>query len=352
MNQLKFHIVSLGIILSLNFISCNHKADNSSPSLRNVVLTEVETSGDISSKNFAGVVEEGSSVNAAFMTGGKISSRLVKEGDRVKKGQMIASLDDTDYLIGVNQLQVQYDQMVSEKKRMDEMYARHNIAPNDYEKFETGFRQLELQLDMAKNKLGYTKLYSPINGFIAFKYMEPGELVDAGTPIYKITDDSNMTVTTDLPLSIYLNRDRITATYGSVPNIMDKIPLKIESFTPDADNNQLYHMKLNVPRSYSGDLTKGMNMEVVIEMNNDLQGETMVPSRSLFENEGLSYVWIFNEKDSTISKKQISVSGAPQGSMSMVKGLAGKEKIVAAGVKQLKEGEKVKVVPNPIDNNK
>lgn len=340
--------ITLGTIFCIASGSCSHETKRDDSPVRNVILTQVETSGETSSKTYSGIVEEGQSVNAAFMTGGKIRSMNVKEGDRVRKGQLLATLDDEDYMIGMSQLQVQFDQMTSEKKRMDEMYARHNIAPNDYEKFEAGYQQLQLQLDMMKNKLGYTKLYSPSDGFVAYKYMQPGELVDAGTPIYKITDDSKLEVSVDLPLSVYINRNEIRSVYGDVPAISDNIPLKIASFTPDADNNQLYHMKLDVANSYSKELTTGMNITVVVSMLNNAEGESLIPSRAIFDNDGKKFVWVYNPQDSTISKKEIWVDGAPQGGFNKIKGLSGNESIVSAGVKQLKEGEKVNPIQSPV----
>lgn len=337
--------ITLAVIYSFG---CKRSVNPQDTSIRNVILIEGETEGSTVSNSYSGIVEEGKNVNAAFMTGGKLKSLKVNEGDRVTKGQLLALLDDTDYQIGVNQLQVQYDQMTAEKKRMDEMYARHNISPNDYEKFEAGYEQIKLQLEMAKNKLDYTRLYSPSSGFISYRYMQPGELVDAGTPIYKIMDDSSFEISVDLPLNVYLKRDEITSVFGNTPNINEPIPLYILSFIPDADNNQLYHMKLNISPKYKSELTSGMNMNVTIEMKNTPDELSLIPSRSLFYENGNPYVWIFNDKDSTISKNRVIVKEAPQGNKSRVSGLPSGSRIVSAGVKQLKEGEKVNVVSNPI----
>lgn len=338
-------------IIGFCSLGCKRTVKQEETPVRNVILVEGEPGGSSISNSYIGIVEEGKTVNAAFMTGGKIRALKVKEGERVNKGQLLAQLDDTDYLIGVNQLQVQYDQMTAEKKRIDEMFSRHNIAPNDYEKFETGYEQLKLQLEMAKNKLDYTRLYSPSSGIISYQYMQPGELVDAGTPIYKIMDDSSFEVSVDLPLNVYLKKDDIKGVSGSSPNIKESIPLTIASFIPDADNNQLYHMKLSISPKYKSDLTAGMNMNVNVEMKNTLEESSIIPSRSLFYENGNSYVWIFNDKDSTITKNKVIVKDIPQGKMSKVLGLPANAKIVGAGVKQLKEGEKVKVIPNPVESN-
>lgn len=344
-----FFLSSLNICLSFCFFSCKETNENSRiQPVRNVILTEVYSQGDSLTRNFYGVVEEGKNVNAAFMTGGKLLILNKKEGDRVKKGELLASIDDTDYKIGVNQLKVQFQQMTEEKKRMDELFKRHNLAPNDYEKFEAGYEQLKLQLQMANNKLDYTKLYSPSDGFISYKYMQTGELVDAGTPIYKITDDSSLEVTIDLPLQVYLQKNDIKKAIGYTPGVTGQIPLNIESISLDADNNQLYHLKLSVPKSYSKDLTPGMNISVNLELLNSNSQSTLIPSRAIFDKDGQTFVWIFNDNDSTIHRLPVQVVGVPHNKKSMVNGLTGKEKIVTTGVKQLKDGEKVNVIPAPL----
>ena len=332
----------IGGILFL--LQCSKKETERDQTLRNVILTQVSALDSEEATTYPGVVEEGSNVSAAFMADGKIGKILVKEGDRVSKGQLLASLDASDYRIGVSQLETQLNQMTKEKERMDAMYEKHNIAPNDYEKFEAGYEQLKLQLDLARRNLDYTNLYSPIDGYIVTKYMSEGELVGAGTPVFKIIDDSNLKAVADLPVSVYLNRDKITSINGTVPGIPEKIPLSLLSFTPDADNNMLYRMKLSIPATVSKELTSGMNISVEIEMAENDVTESIVPSRSLFKIDDTTYVWVFNSKDSTINKKPVTVEGSPIGKMSKVKGLRNGEEIVETGVRQLYEGEKVNVL--------
>lgn len=337
-----FKLLACGAVI-LFFLSCNKQSERGN-ALRNVILTTVTgVSGD-SSTDYPGIVEEGASVSAAFMADGKIAKITVKEGDRIKKGQLIASLDDSDYRIGVSQLETQFSQMTKEKERMDAMYEKHNIAPNDYEKFEAGYKQLKLQLEMAKRKLDYTRLHSPSDGYVSTKYLNEGELAGAGTPIVNIVDDSRLIASVDMPLSVYLEKEKITGAGGSVPGIAGTIPLNILSFTPDADNNMLYHLKLAIPAAYSKDLTPGMNISISLDMSGNSTAGSMIPSRALFSENGKSYVWIFNQNDSTIHKQEVIIEGAPTGNMSKVKGLSNGEKIVETGVKQLYEGEKVRVV--------
>ena len=103
-------------------------------------------------------------------------------------------------------------------------------------------------------------------------------------------------------------------------------------------------MKLSIPGSYAKDLTSGMNISIWLNTKKDTDSETMVPSRSIFTNDGQTYVWIFNPSDSTITKKPVKIEGSPNGRMSIVKGLSGMETIVETGVKQLYDGEKINVL--------
>ena len=336
----------IGIVLSLLFFGCK-KEKYEGDYIRNVIITTPQPDDDTSVEYFSGVIEEGKSVKASFMADGKINKLMVKEGDRVKKGQLLANLDDSDYQIGVNQLRAQLNQMTEEKRRMDEMFNRHNISPNDYEKFSAGYEQLKLQMEMAENKLGYTKLYSPTDGYVSEKYMEPGELVGAGTPIYKITDDTKLTANIDLPVNIFINRKNIANTYGFSPVFPDtSIPLTVESFTPDPSNNMLYQMKLLIPSKYSTALTPGMNIKVEVAMNESGKSGYKVPSRSVFEENGTNYIWVYNNADSTIHKKLITITSQPVDKYINITGVEGNELIVETGVKQLYEGEKVHVSKN------
>lgn len=333
------------IFIFLIFCSCSSRQAENSGDRRSVILVEPISADTETSKIYSGILEENKSVNASFMADGRISKIMVKEGDKVRKDQILAILDDTDYQIGVNQLRTQFRQMTEEKKRMDEMFARHNVAPNDYEKFVAGYEQLGLQLKSAENRLEYTKLKSPSEGYISEKFMESGELVGAGTPILKITDDSRLIVNVDLPVSVFLKKGDIRKVVGlSEVFPSQEIPLKVESFTPDAENNMLYHMKLSMPQSFSSSLTPGMNMNVRITLEGKNDEGSLVPSRAIFEDNGCSFVWIYNPQDSVISKKSVTTIGVEEGSMSKVVGLSGNEKIVETGVKQLYDGEKVNVV--------
>lgn len=327
--------------LALN--ACGNK-QHTAPQLKNVILYTPDPSANAHRRSYAGTVVEDKSVKASFMADGRIARIAVKEGDRVRRGQLIALIDDTDYRIGVAQLTAQYNQMTEEKKRMDEMFARHNVAPNDYEKFTAGYEQLGLQLQAAKNRLDYTRLEAPADGYVAERYVEPGELVGAGTPIVKIADDTRLVATVDLPAETYTRRHLIQSVEATTPASPHPFPLAIESFTPDVDNNLLYHLKLSIPHARAQELVPGMNINVAITFQ-DADGASLdLPARAVFSRNDSTFVWTFNPADSTLAATHIQVTGPGSDSHVAVKGLDPTRPIVETGVKQLYEGQKVRPV--------
>lgn len=311
------------------------------------VYTTVPCSNSaVTTHNYTSTVEEGRSVNTGFKTGGQIARLTVNEGDRVTKGQVIGFLDDADYQLSVKQLEAQYSQMTSEMKRLDEMFRRNNIAPNDYEKARAGFVQLETQLDMTRNKLAYTRLEAPTSGYVVERYMEEGEMVGAGTPIYRIIDTSGLETSVALPSSIYSRRDKIVRCTGTSPQLGDTaIPLETICFVPDADNNSLFRLRLKIPETMRDRLLPGMSLSVALQLDNSGATDTYtVPSRSIYERNGREYVWVVNLSDSTLVAKEVGVTGSHEGDVATVVGLEGNEIIVAAGVHHLTAGEKVRVM--------
>lgn len=347
--QILFHMSKINIlsiiISSICLCGCSHKqgdTSDKSPCVFSFAPASVDTP---SSTIHSSSVEEGKSVSVGFKTGGQIRHLTAHEGDYVKKGQVLGSLDDADYRLSLKQVETQYNQLTSEIKRIEEMYRRHNISENDYEKAVAGLEQLKLQLNLAKNNLDYTRLTAPISGHVVEKFLEEGEMVGAGTPVFKIVDNSSMEAIVALPASVYCNRAKIIRCIGKTSATRnEEIPLDMIGFIPDADSNSLFKLRLRIPDTYR-EILPGMSMSVEIFYSSDTKSDLKkIPSRSLFEKNGKSYVWEINLTDSTLKAREVRIVGVPEGKYSYVNGLDDASEIVAVGVHHLSENLKVNIL--------
>lgn len=347
-------LITAMIIVAGVFCACG-ETSREHAYVRSVVLVKPVLLEPVHVITRPGVVREAHAISLGFKTAGQIKRIYVREGDFVRQGDLLAELDDADYRLGVEALQIQYDQLEDEVERMRSLFNQKSVSANDYEKAVAGLRQLGVQLRLNKNKLDYTRLYAPTDGYVQNVNFSPAEMVDAGTPLFTLLDLSCMEVTVDIPVSEYRQFDRFVRYNCRATGIDGELPMTLLSITPKADGNQLHQLRLAFSGQYDGRLTAGMNVGIgiVVKDTATISG-VAVPLCAVFRDNDRneSCVWVF-ERDSTVSKRPIVLNGTDtKGRAVVVEGLTGEERIVRAGVNVLREGERVRVVEKASETNK
>lgn len=341
------------VIAACGLCACGQSPHENS-TVRSVVLTEPAQIESSHVLTHAGIVREAHAISLGFKTAGQIERIHVREGDYVRQGTLLAELDDADYRLGVEALQIQYDQLKDEVERTKQLFDQKSVSANDYEKAAAGLRQLGVQLQVNRNKLDYTKLYAPTDGYVQQVNFSPAEMVDAGTALLTLLDVSHMEIVADIPADEYRQRDRFTRFYCKVAGIEEEFPLKLSGCTPKADGNQLYQLCLIFTGQPDKRLTAGMNAEIgIVVADGKRTSGFAVPLCAVFRDNDRneSCVWVF-EQDSTVSKRPVVLDGTDaEGRAVVVEGLMGKEYIVRAGVHVLQEGERVRVIEKPTETN-
>ncbi|MBQ5404942.1 MAG: biotin/lipoyl-binding protein, partial [Bacteroidales bacterium] len=116
-------LLAIGAILS-GCASDSQKAEF----VRSVIVTNPKTTDTETFKRFSGIINEGREIAVGFKTPGQISKLYAKEGDYVKEGQLLATLDDKDYKLGVEALEIQKNQLETELERLKKLYEAHSVS--------------------------------------------------------------------------------------------------------------------------------------------------------------------------------------------------------------------------------
>ncbi|MDO4215788.1 MAG: efflux RND transporter periplasmic adaptor subunit [Bacteroidales bacterium] len=344
----------LGVAAWALLAACTGQNAQSDEPVHSVMVVQPTGSVAEMQKTFSGIVEEGREIGVAFKTGGQIARIMVKEGDLVREGQLIAVLDDKDYRLGADAARIQYEQMQRELARMKKLYDAKSLSGNDYDKAVSGLEQLKIQLQNHENQLSYTKLYAPTSGYVQKVNFEASEMVGAGSPVVNLLDVKQMEITFNIPTSLYLLKDQFKAftCCGSFSN-GQPVAVKLLSITPKADNNQLYKVRLGLNPADAKTITSGMNVEVKVEM--EASGETQglsVPVSAVFNQDGKAYVWVLDGKNNMVNRKAVKTGVLKDEAMiTITEGLTGNEQVVRAGVNVLQDNEKVKVIAKPSETN-
>lgn len=318
-----------------------------------VLLTQPAPAEAGSEKALSGFIQEANEISLGFKTAGQLMKILVEEGDYVREGQLIATLDDVDYKLGVDAARIQYEQQRDENKRLKILHEKKGISDNDYEKAVAGEEQLRVQLQTYQNKLDYTKLYAPMAGYVQSVNFAKAEMVDAGTAVITLLDVHRMEVEVNLPLSLYKQREQFGEIYCTLTSDRSKRYLmRTISISPKADAMQLHKMQLAFSDAMPEmNLTSGMNVEVDIRVNSgEGAGNHTLPMCSIFQEGGKSYIWTVDD-NSIVNRKQVDIVGIDGSGNAIVSGLSGTERVVKAGVSQIIENEKVNVLERESETN-
>lgn len=345
-NKLVF--VFMGLIM---IVSCNRTDDNGSTNLKLVKTAEVKQIPVIMNKQYPGIVEENEEVNLAFRVAGPIKGIYVKEGDYVKKGELIAEMDSRDYEVQKKAIEAQADQVESEYQRVEELNSRKSVADNDFEKMKAGKEMIEAKLKNANDQLNDTKLYAPFSGYITKVNFKEGELVNHGTPIASLIDVNVLKVEIDVPASMFLMKDKIISINCYQEDISDKsFPLTLVANNIKANNNGLYRFYLQYTPSGNTELVPGMNISVNISYKARETDLLSIPINAVFEIDNKSYVWLV--KDSIVNKQLVETNSMiNNGKIGIVSGLQEDQKVVVGGLHLLNDNEVVKLVPQESKTN-
>ena len=303
--------------------------------------------------SYPGRIKSASDISLSFRVSGPIKKRYAKEGTFVKKGTLLAQIDPRDYQTQLEATKAEYQGIKAEAERIIELYNRKSASQNDYDKAVNGLKQITSKLEAHTNALDDTGLYAPFDGYIDKVYYDENETVSAGMPIMAMVGTSNPQVEVNMPSSEYLKMNNYISASCCIDVYPDKIfELELIGSSPKANLNQLYNTKFNIIPSAGVLPTPGMTSMVTICFAIGDNEKYKIPITCLLERNNNTYVWIFNEKDETVSLRKVSLAEvSTDGSALISKGINCGDIVVSAGVNQLKEGQKVKRLVPASDSN-
>jgi RND family efflux transporter MFP subunit len=342
--------VSLIILVCLLVSSCKHNNEKKSEFVKTVKVFNLSEKLISSEIEITGVIKEKRSVDLAFRIAGPIHKLPVEIGSFVKKNELIAEIDPRDYKLKYDATKAEYDQVISEADRVEELFKRKSIPQNDYDKAVSGKQRISVKMEAATNSLNDTKLLAPFDGYIQEKYFENFETVDAGMPIVSLIDLKTLIVETEVSASLYLKKSQFKSYRCEPVDIANaNFDIKLIEASKKSNNNQLYTLRFEL-RNRSGEkLFPGMNVNVFISKLAQNTKFVKIPVSCVFEKDGKSFVWVVQA--GVIKSKQVSLGRIGLDSTIEVEGLNLKDQVVSAGVHQLKENQKVKVLKKASKTN-
>lgn len=348
----KDKVIACMLMSLLLICSCGGR-ETAEKKVTNVRLFTVESSDAVSVQDFPGRVVAAEEVNLAFKVGGTLMRMYVEEGSRVVKGQLVAEMDTRDYQVQLDATEAEYMRIKSEAERVMALYADSVSTADAYDKARYGLKQITAKYENARNQLADTKIYAPFNGYVQKRLFDPPTVVAAGMPVVTFVSGERPEIEINIPASTYVRRNEIAAFSTSFDFIQGRtVSLRLLSIAPKANANQLYTVRLAVPEGLPVQPSPGMNAMVNVAFRGTADENTSIPSSALFEKEGKSCVWVYDEKSGTIGQRMVSVEHIDiKGRAIVTQGVSAGERIVVVGVHKLNDGQAVKPVSSESKTN-
>jgi len=137
-------------------------------------------------------------VDLSPLVPGHLSEILVDEGTTVKKGDVLAVLDDRDYKQALEKAQAYFEQEKFNYGRYGKLYNSRSISRMQFKGYEVSYKAAKADLEMAKLNLEHTKIIAPFNGIIAKRYVQHGNFVGPGLPVVSIYDPATIHIIANL----------------------------------------------------------------------------------------------------------------------------------------------------------
>ena len=126
-----------------------------------------------------------------FTTPGQIARIAVQEGDRVRRGQVLATLDMTSVGASLEAADAERDRAGAELTRLKQLYAQGWITKSRLEGAEAAARSASANVSARRFSLQTASVVAPADGIVLSRTAEPGQIIDAGMPVVTLGDTTS-----------------------------------------------------------------------------------------------------------------------------------------------------------------
>lgn len=267
-------------------------------------------------------------------------------GSRVRKGDLIARLDDAVYRAAYQLARVQFDLAQDTYRRQEALYRDSVISEIEFTRAKAQRDQAKAQLDQAEEQLNYTRVRAPFAGRIETHFLEVGELAAPGTPLLRIVNNLSVELVAGVPERYALDivpGTPVTVRFSAYNGLERKARVTFVSNVIDPAS-RTFEVKIRLDNP-EGVLKPDMVADLVLQVRT-YEGALVLPQAAvLFDEEG-PYVYVVEEQEGTpVARRRRIVTGPASGDLVLVReGLRAGEEVIIVGQGGLGDGEPVEVV--------
>jgi len=342
---------------------CGNNAEPPEEIIRPVRYQAVYMTGGARVRTFSGVAKAGTESQLSFKVAGNVTRVAVNVGDRVQQGDLVATLDDSDYRLQVQESEASLAQARATEKNARSSYERIqalwenagaskqdlDAALAAYESAEAQVQSIQKRLELARLQVDYTRLTAPFGGAVAAVQVEVNENVSTGQKVALLTSGDQPEVQVTVPgvlIAQIETGSQAQVGLGAVKN---------ETFTATVTEVGVtstgfattYPVTVRLD-TYDPRIRPGMAAEVSFRFENRGEAEHLVvPPVAVGEDHHGRFVFVLEITADGLGvarRRAVSVGDLTSEGLEIVEGLQEGELVVTAGISRISDGQQVKLL--------
>jgi len=278
------------------------------------VLVSLDTIQEVEFKQYTNVqatVVPDDFVNASSETGGRILKRMANEGDYVRKGQLLATVDMQTLEKQLDEIATSYTLAKTVYERQKRLWDQNIGSELQYLEAKTKKESLEKSTATLRSQLNKKNVYAPISGIVDQEFLQEGEMSSPGVPILRILNTRKIKIVADLPenyLGAVKRNDKVSVYFPALDKTIDsRITMLGRTIDPA---NRTFKIEIQANNN-SGTLKPNLLAEV--EFNNYTNKNAITLGAELIQEDvnGAKYIYTIetDDKGNKLAKKQIVETG-------------------------------------------
>lgn len=317
------------------------------PKLPLVIATPLEAT---SFEDFASVqatIQAEETATATPEIPGRILTMRLEEGDVVRRGQLVATLDVESTENQRAELQTALELAKTVFERQERLWNQNIGSELQYLEAKNNYERLQTQLKNVDVATAKRNVYAPISGTVDQVFMRAGENAMPGAPIVSIVSTNDLKVVADAPETLLTKVKRGDELTVKVPVLDESFVGKVTRIGKTVNPaNRTFEVEIDVPRQVQGRLKTNLLAEVEIQ---DLAAsDVLVLSQNDIQQEvnGQRYVFVVgqNEEGKTVARKTYVTIGETYANQAIVtEGLTAGDRIITGGGRGLTDGQVIEL---------
>jgi RND family efflux transporter MFP subunit len=345
-------------VLALGLAACSEASTNQdAPAAPRAVLVQpVHYVAEAGQRSFVASIRPRIEADQGFRVAGKVAARKVDAGQLVHAGDVLATLDPTDFRLQLDQAEAELsasrmalEQAAADENRATQLRKSGWEAQSVYDRQRTAAeeargRNLRAQraVELARNALEYTTLRADADGVVTATFVEPGQFALAGFAAVRVAHLAEKEALVALP-ETFIAQARHGAARLVLWSQAGKVwQARLRELSPAADPaTRTYAARFSIPAADES-VALGMSATLTISEPED-RAIARVPLTAMFD-EGRGSALFVVDKDSRLALRPVHVLSYDGRDALVTDGVTENDNIVTLGVQRLEAGQRVRPI--------